>query len=204
MKTCRCSCCGGIFDAPRIEALILSHGGVASEHSGTKLVTVENPNLGAAFIEPGLIAVGPPSSLRLALDTRAAGSGNVTQDEHLMRLVGRVDNANAWAVARFDALQGRSQLPIEVMKQLPSISWFAASGQVDSGLSAVIHAETRDAQAALDLREVIRGFVALVRMQAGQQAELAEVVNSIELSGDGNTVSLGFSIPAQAFERLGA
>ena len=182
---------------------MLSHGGIASQHRGIKILTMENPRVGVAFIEPGFIAVGPLSSLRLALDTRAASSGNVTQNADLMRLVRRVEDANTWTVARFDALQGSSPLPAELMKQLPSITWLAASGQVDSGLSAFIHAETRDGQAAQDLREVIRGFVALVRMQAGQQAELAEVVNSIELSGEGNTVSLGFTVPAQTIDKLG-
>jgi hypothetical protein len=193
----------GIFDAQRIETTVLNHGGVASQHQGIKIVTAEE-KFGVAFIDSGRLALGSPASLRVALDTKAAASGNVTENAELMRLVRQVDDGNAWTVARFDALQGRAPFPTEVLKQLPSISWFAAGGKVDSSFSAVLHAETRDEQAAQDLREVIRGFVALIRIQAGQQPEFAEVLNSVQLSGEGKTVSLGFSVPAATIDRLGA
>ena len=47
----------------------------------------------------------------------------------LMRLVRDIDDGNAWAVARFDQLTG-TRLPQELANQLPPISWFAASGQL--------------------------------------------------------------------------
>jgi hypothetical protein len=87
--------------------------------------------------------------------------------------------------------------------QLPAITWLAASGSVDSSVSAKLHAEARDDKAAQDLQEVIRGLVALARMQAGQQPEYAELVNSIELSVEGTTVSVGFSLPPATLEKFG-
>jgi hypothetical protein len=87
---------------------------------------------------------------------------------------------------------------------MPSITWFAAGGRISDGVSAVLHAQTRDEQSAQDLREVISGMVALVRLQAGQQPEFAELLNSVELSGEGTTVSLGFAVPAHIIDRLGA
>ena len=41
-------------------------------------------------------------------------------------------------------------------------------------------------------------------MQAGQHAELAEVVNSLELGGQGTTVTLGFTVPPAVIDLLGA
>ena len=70
------------------------------------------------------------------------------------------------------------------------------------GLSAHVFAEGRDQRAAQDLQEVVRGFVALARMQSGQEAALSELLNSVELSGEGTTVTLSFAVPASFFERL--
>ena len=88
--------------------------------------------------------------------------------------------------------------------QLPAITWFAASGQIDRGVSATLLAETRDEKAAQDLREVIRGLLALARMQVGQQPDLANFVNSVELTGEGNSVSVAFSLPPETLDKLTA
>jgi hypothetical protein len=68
----------------------------------------------------------------------------------------------------------------------------------------MVRAEARDDAAAQNLREVIRGFMALARLQAGQRAEVAEMLNSLQLSGEGKSVQLGFSVPAQLFDTLTA
>jgi hypothetical protein len=192
----------GRFDQPRIEALVLSRNGTTTDYQGTRLVTAE-PNVGVAFVSADLVAVGSPASVRRLLDTRAGRVPSVTGDAGLMRLVQRVAEADTWTVARIDTLRNRSGMP-DFPAQLPAITWFAAGGDVGAEVSATIHAEARDAQAAEDLREIIRGIVALVRTQVGQQPEFTAVIDSIEMSSEGNTVSLGFSIPAEALDKLGA
>src|SRR5690606_29573957 len=127
---------------------------------------------------------------------------HVQENDELMRLVGRVDHASTWTVARFDALRHGPGMPAQLANQLPAITWFAASGHVDSGIAATIHAEARDAQAAQDLGEVIRGFVALARMQVGPQPAFADVLDSLQLSTDGTTVTLGFSLPSHVIDQL--
>jgi len=46
--------------------------------------------------------------------------------------------------------------------------------------------------------------MALGRLQAGQHPEFAAFLNSVQLSGDGKTVSLSFSVPAEMIDALGA
>ena len=76
---------------------------------------------------------------------------------------------------------------------------------VGSGIEGLISAEARDDQAAQDLRQVVQGFVALGRMQAGpNHPEIADFLNSLQLTGQGKTVSLGFSVPSAMIDTLGA
>jgi hypothetical protein len=192
----------GRFNPSNIESLARDKGAVVEEYQGKRLVTHGEAGMGLVFIEPNLVAVGTPVSLRRAIDTKASGP-NVTSNTELMALVNDIDDGNAWAVARFDALTGGQQLPADIARQLPPVNWFAASAHINGGFRGVVHAEARDEKAANDLRDVIRGFIALGRMQTGQHAELAELMNSIELGGLGNKVSLGFSIPSEMIDALG-
>jgi len=192
----------GRFDEDRIETLLREHGGTVQDYKGKRLLVMSaNEHLAVSFVEPGLVAAGNPAAVRKAIDTKQAGTGSVTDNAELLKLIKDVDDGNAWAVAKFDALAG--PLPKEIAQQLPPINWFAASGHVDSGLRGVVRVDAKDEKSAQDLREVIRGFMALARLQAGQRPEFAELLNSLELGGQGTTVSLGFSVPASLIETIG-
>jgi hypothetical protein len=193
----------GRFDTARIESLIREKGGQVEDYQGKRLLTHPDGEVGVAFVEPGLVAVGTAAAVRRAIDTKTAGN-DVTDNADVMSLVRDIDDGNAWAVARFDALTNAGRLPADVAKQLPAISWFAASGTINGGIQGFLRAEARDEVAANDLREVIRGFVALARMQAGQRAEFADLLNSLELGGQGKTVSLGFAVPSELIDAIGA
>jgi hypothetical protein len=117
-----------------------------------------------------------------------------------MNLVKSLDSGNAWAVGRFDVLQSRAHLPSDVASRLPAITWFAVSGHVNGGLRGTIRAEARDEDAANNLRDVVRGFLALGKMQAGGRPEIESMMQSLELSGTGKTVALSFSVPAEVFD----
>jgi hypothetical protein len=197
----------GRFDLVRIEGLIREHGGQVVEYKGTRMLThADRPRartLAVAFMEPGLVALGSDRAVRDAID-RKAGGENITSNDEVMGLVRDIDDGNAWAVGRFDAIANRARLPREVANQIPPINWFAASGHVNGGVSGVIRAEARDEQAAQNLRDVVRGFMALAKLQANARPELNAMMDSLQLGGQGRTVSLAFSLPTEVIEMLGA
>jgi len=192
----------GRFDTARIEAAIRAKGGTVEEYKKQRVITFKD-ELGLSFVEPDLAIVGVPASVRRAIDTKESGK-NVTDNAGLMRLVNDFDGGNTWVVAHIEAVTGGNIIPEEIKKQLPPVTWLAVSGRIDDGIRAVVRAEARDEAAANNLRDVVRGFVALARMQAGQQAQLADLVNSLELGGQGTTVSLTFTVPPAVIDLLGA
>jgi hypothetical protein len=196
----------GRFDDDLIETLVRQRGGRVEDYKGRRVLThVENEvETALMFIEPDLVAFGSAAAVRRAIDTKAGAVPNITNNEEVMALVRDMDSGNAWAVGRFDAISNRARLPRELTRQLPPINWFAATGHVNGGVRGLIRAETRDEMAAQDLREVVRGFLALARLQGGQNAGIRAMVNSIELGGTGRTVSLGFSLPPEVIDALAA
>jgi hypothetical protein len=206
----------GRFDSVKIESLMREHGALVEDYKGVRMVVLDPPaaanrndvpfgseGLTVAFIESGLAALGSSMLVRSAVDLKAGGD-NVTANEELMNLVSSLESGNAWAVGRFDALTSQTRLPAEIAGRLPPITWFSASGQVNGGLSGILRAETRDEASATDLRDVIRGFLALVKMQAGSNAALNSMVQSLQLGGTGKTVALSFDIPEAVFDVISA
>jgi hypothetical protein len=161
-------------------------------------------------MEPGLAAIGSTTLIKSAIDLHKAGNNpqagleSVTGNEELMTLVRSLDNSNAWAVGRFDALRTQSHLPANVLNQIPAITWFAVSAHVNGGLRGTLRAEARDDESANNLRDVVRGFLALAKLGSGAKPELQAMMQSLELGGTGKTVSLSFAVPAELFDVIGA
>lgn len=199
----------GRFDQVRIEGFIRERGGVATEYHGARLLTHTPPakhnkrEMALAFVEPGLVAFGSGPAVRQAIERRSGGQ-NITSNDEVMGLVRDIDDGNAWAVGRFDAIASRARLPREVASQLPPINWFAASGHVNGGVRGVLRAEARDEASAQNLRDVIRGFMALAKLQANAKPELTAVMESLQLGGEGKTVSLAFALPSEIIDMIGA
>jgi hypothetical protein len=220
----------GRFDEVKIEALMREHGAHVEQYNGKRLIVAaikaddrdradtdpdvaspkrHHPDFSLSFIEPGLVAIGTTPLIRSAIDLHHAGNNpqkgleSVTGNEELMNKVRSMDDGNAWAVGRFDALSAQ-HLPAGIMSQLPAITWFSVSGHVNGGIRGVLRAETRDEEAANNLRDVVRGFTALAKLQAGSRPELQTMMQSLELGGSGKTVALSFAVPAEVFDVIGA
>ncbi len=221
----------GRFNDTQLEGLIREHGGTVEEYKGKRLVhaPAEAPadpaaapdagavasspvrelhqsqmhrNLVLAFLEPGLIAFGDNAAVKTAIDSQLSAH-SVTGNNEMMELVGDIGQFNnAWAVGRFDLLTSQAKLPVEVTSRLPPVKWFAAAGHVDGGISGSLRAEARDDQGAENLRDVVRGFLALARMQAGADPRAAAVVESLQLSGTGKTVALSFAVPPEIIQMI--
>lgn len=214
----------GRFNDVTIEALMRQHGAEVEEHGGSRVIVYRPKNPGdtgdagnagsnipqrvdepiaLAFLEPGLIAAGSEPLVRAAIDLRKGGT-SVTENTEIMSLLGSLDPGNAWAIGRPEVLLSDGRLPAQVTTQLPAIVWFSASVRVDSDVRAVVRADTRDDEAANDLREVLRGFLALAKLQAGNRPELQALMQSLELGGTGKSVALSFLVPGAALDALGA
>jgi hypothetical protein len=194
----------GLFDQVKIEAVMREHGAVVENYKGKRLIVASPAGLAPtgdfalSFFKPGLAAVGSASLIRRAVDLENGGE-NITNNDAVMNLVRPLDSGNAWAVGRFDAIRSATRLP-PGLDQLPAITWFSVTGQINDGISGVVRAEARDDESATNLRDVVRGFLALAKLQATSKPELQALVQSLELGGSGKTVALSFSVPGTVFD----
>ena len=208
----------GRFDEVKIEALMREHGAHVEDYKGKRLIVADLApaemhagSLSLSFIEPGLAAIGSTKLIRTAVDLHQGGTNaqtgvaSVTGNDEFMNLVRSLDSGNnVWAVGRFDALRAQAHLPDNVASQIPAITWFSVGGHVNGGIRAVVRAETRDDESATNLRDVMRGVMAIAKMGTGSKPELQTMMQSLELGGEGKTVALSFNVPAGVFDIMGA
>ena len=202
----------GRFNDTQLEGLIREHGGTVEDYKGKRLISAPTGDHGGApiqagsvtlaFLEPGLVAIGESSAVKTSIDAQLAAH-SITNNNEMMDLVADMSSGNnAWAVGRFDVLASQARLPQEVSSRLPQIKWFAAAGHVNGGLSGSLRAEARDDQSAENLRDVVRGFIGLARIQAQADPRSAALVESLQLSGTGKTVALSFSVPSELLNMI--
>jgi hypothetical protein len=204
----------GRFEQSRLEALALEHGGQVQDFGGKRLLIHPTGDGGAemaiGFLEADLIALGGRTAIERAIIAKGgsqvqhekAGVNIVSTNADIMRQIGDLDAANAWAVGRFDAIAHSAQVPSEIQAHLPAIQWFSAATHVNGGVSGVFKAEARDEESAKNMRDVLNGFLALAKMQPSAKPELKTMVESLQLSGEGKNVAVSFTLPSELFEAL--
>ena len=212
----------GLFDEVKIESLMREHGAIVEPYKDKRLILAlpnggrqapdpngapvpgltagPAPELALAFLKPGLVAVGSANLTRQAVDLEHGGE-NITGNAEVMNLIRSIDSGNAWAVGRFDAIQSAAKLP-PALSQLPAITWFSVTGQINDTISGAVRAEARDEESAKNLRDVVNGFLAIARLQAGSKPEFQALTQSLQLSGTGKTVELSFSVPGALFDLI--
>jgi hypothetical protein len=198
------------YQAARLEALALEHGAQVTDYQGKRLITLHEENargdanhedMAFGFVEADVVAFGSVTNVKASIDAHATNR-NVVSNNDMMKLVNEIDNANAWAVGRFDAIASKAGIPSEIAAQIPQISWFSAAGHINGGLSGSFKAETKDEATAQNLRDVMRGFLAMAKLGAGDKPGMQQLADSLVLSGEGKTVALQFAVPSEVLDVL--
>jgi hypothetical protein len=190
----------GRFEASRLEALALQEGGTASDFRGIRVLTLkesQGPPAALAFLASDLVAFGPGPMVERAI-AASLDRRNVLSNTDVMRLVAQHDGMHAWVVGRFNDLMSAARVdPAGTPAKLPPVSWVSASGTVGATIDGVMTAEASDEAAAEGVRDVVRGLLALGQLQGGNAA-LFTLTQAFQLSGEGRTVALSFSLPTEA------
>jgi hypothetical protein len=216
----------GTFDQAKVEQFLQDHGGSLEEYNGKHIIArqieardrqldpqkdqtpapqnqpaPQHVEEALAFVRPDLIATGPIDLVHRAVDN-SAGTPNLSTNTELMKLIRDASSGNAWVVGSFDAMSNRMRLPASVRQQVPPLRLVSVSAHIDGGVKATIKAETADKAAADQLRDVVRGAISFVRLQAGSRPELQDTFKTIELGGSGTNVQLSFQLTAEAIRAL--
>ena len=166
------------------------------------VVNSDAPTFALAFLETGLLAVGSQTAVKAAIDAKASGN-NALKNDDLMGYINEIQSGqSAWAVGRFDAIANSPDMPAEIKQHLPAVQWFSVSTRINGGISGSLRADTADDVAAENLRDVVRGGLAMGRLFSGEDVRMKLLLDSLQMSGTGKTVALSFTVSPEMVEAL--
>lgn len=89
--------------------------------------------------------------------------------------------------------------------KVPPLQSFALSGRLASELSLRLRGKAADAASAQKLADVVRGFVALGRLQAGPAAsnpELGTIADSVQVELQAEQIDISLTVPYEIIRKL--
>jgi hypothetical protein len=85
---------------------------------------------------------------------------------------------------------------------LPALTGLTVTGDLDPQVSLAITGEAKDALAAKNLADVVRGLVAMASLQAQQKPELQQLASAISVATEENRVLVNARFPYEMLEAL--
>jgi hypothetical protein len=151
-----------------------------------------------AMASDSLLLLGSPDYLREMIDS---GTGSRPNAATLVESWGYGDFAGEafWIAGKpngaVDSVLGRAG-------DGPALRSFALSGRLSTDLSVTARGKAADSGAAQKLADVVRGLVALGRLQQGGNPQIARIADAVSIEIAGDEVHLGLAVPYETVRSL--
>lgn len=207
----------GRFDRTRLARALETEkkrGLTWKSHAGTTVYLFDEVGKrpGAlAFLADDTLLLGNAPALEAALEGHAQGRQPLRENHALVALLETVKpGSTVWMVGDQSLL---AQLPRTLPApgaspgtggsvNLPMLKSLVVTGDLEPQLAFEMVGEAADEPAARNLADVVRGFVALLTLQASQKAELKDLASAVSVASEANRVRLSARIPHQLLEAL--
>jgi len=195
----------GRFDAARLESSIPEAGRASKERRDGVTIYREasgKSNGAVALLDAGILVAGDSASVETFLANRATGHGIRDSATLVTQLETIEPGSTFWAVGGPSVL---SRVTSEVggpAANLPSIKQVVAYGHLDPEVGMTATAEAADEKSATKIADVLRGFSAMLSLQAGQKPELQQIADSISVATENDKVHIKASISHELIESL--
>ncbi len=200
----------GSFDQSRITQAAQKNGSVVQHFQGVDLIV---QNRGAeqhafAFFDADLAVMGDLLSVQQVIQNR---SHPVTLDSALQDQISKVEANDAWfaSTTSYDPVALASDPELKQSMNHAQIlrSITQSNGGIDFGSTSnvVFNAETRSAQDATSLADVVRFVAGMLQTQRGKEKRadlLAPTLDGMKLEVVGSSVHIAAQIPESVLEQL--
>jgi hypothetical protein len=205
----------GRFDLYRLGRAIETEGkALGTTHEGVTVYSFagdEPRALAVAFLDESSLVFGAKDEVLAAISSRTRNETPLKGNTALMALVEKVrPGSTFWMVGDQSLL---ASLPTSVpapgasadgaaTMTLPALTGLTVTGDLDPQVSLAITGEAKDALAAKNLADVVRGLVAMASLQAQQKPELQQLASAISVATEENRVLVNARFPYEMLEAL--
>jgi hypothetical protein len=204
----------GRFDLYKIGRTLETEG-KANGHNvdGVSVYTFKEEKDGSvalAFLDESALLFGPREKVEAAVSSRTRGEAPLKKNATLMGLVEKVrPGSTFWMVGDQSLLAGMpTSIPAPggsadgATVSLPALKSLTVTGDLDPQVSLSITGDAADELAAKNLADVVRGFVALMSLQAQQKPELQRLASAVTVATEQNRVLVSARVPYELLDAL--
>lgn len=195
----------GRFDAARLEASIPEAGRAQKERRDGVTIYREaagKSNGAIALLDAGILVAGDSASVETFLANRSSGHGIRDSQELVAQLETIEAGSTFWAVGGSSVLSRMTSEMGGPAANLPAVKQIVAYGHLDPEVGMTATAEAADAKSATKIADVLRGFSAMLSLQAGQRPELQQVADSISVATEDDKVHVKATLTHELIESL--
>jgi hypothetical protein len=166
--------------------------------------------LSLALVDESTLVLGPTDQVTQALASRTRGETPLKTNAGLMARVEKIQPGSTfWMVGDQSLL---ASLPTSIpgpggsagggSLALPALLGLTVTGDLDPQVSIAVTGEAKDAAAAKNLADVVRGLVAMASLQAAQKPELQQLASAVSVATEENRVLVSARIPYETLDAL--
>ena len=204
----------GRFDLYKIGRALETQGKVSGQNVAGVSVYVfkeeDARSVALAFLDETALLFGPRTEVEAAITSRSRGETPLKKNLMLMGLVERVrPGSTFWMVGDQSLLAG---MPTSVPApgssadgatiNLPALQALTVTGDLDPQVSLNVTGDAKDELAAKNLADVVRGFVALMSLQARQKPELQQLASAVTVATEQTRVLVSARVPYELLDAL--
>ncbi len=203
----------GHFDLYKLGRAIEASGKAhATSYEGVTVYNFseESKPLSLALVDESTLVLGPTDQVTQALASRTRGETPLKTNTALMARVEKIQPGSTfWMVGDQSLL---ASLPTSIPAPgasagggsiaLPSLVGLTVTGDLEPQVSIAVTGEARDAAAAKNLADVVRGLVAMASLQAAQKPELQQLASAVSVATEENRVLVSARIPYETLDAL--
>ena len=163
-----------------------------------------------AFVDDGALVLGSQGDVEHVISARGRGEATLRGNAELLTLVESVrPGSTFWVAGDQTALQnmpkaipGPGASGTSQSIELPALKSVIVTGDLDPEVALDVTGEAADEAAARNLADVVRGFVALASLQAGQKPELKQLASAVSVTTEATRVRVNARFPYELLDTL--
>lgn len=160
-----------------------------------------------ALLNESMLVFGPTDRVEAVAASHAQGATPLSENAGILALVESVKPGSTfWMVGDRTAMEA---LPSAIPGQggsaamnLPPLQSLTLTGDLDPQISLALTGVAADETAATKLADVVRGFVALMTLQASQKPELQQLASAFNVTTEADRVLVSARIPYELLDAL--
>jgi hypothetical protein len=198
------------YDHFKVEQFIQDHHAPVETYLGRTLYGVDMKKADQAdsasvsFIDD-LIVAGHTPAVKQVIDRLAAPASSILDNAALLSGIRGIEVGNQiWAVGQFDvaAIPESARIPAPALEMVKGFKGGSYQMRLDSGVHVRAVGNFISDEAARSTADVIRGLMAVAKLQMAQQPDMIGLLDGLRIDYAGNSMTVRFDGDGELLKRL--